>query len=140
MKLFEIISKYNLLDKVPFKGNKSFLTNELKRKIISLKIKYGQHKNKFEENLRQFTKNYITEDLQEKLKDNPDIVNQTNEQIIKYQNELLQEEINIDVVSFNQTEYDNIVDVMFDDVELNGVTIPIQQFLEIFYNTFITKE
>lgn len=140
MKLFEILSKYNLLDKVPFKGNNSFLTNELKRKIISLKIKYGQYRSKFEENSQQFVQNYVTDDLREKFQNDPALVKQTNDQVNKYRNELLQEEVEIDDVTFTQDEYDNIVDVMFDDVDLNGITVPVQQFLEIFYNTFVNKE
>lgn len=140
MKLFEVLSIYNILSKIPFKGNDSYLTNDLKRKIIANKVKYGKFKTEFESTLQEFSKDYVTEDMVEKIKADKEYAKQIESELFKYQSELLQEDKEIEKVTLTEDEYNNIVDVAFDDIELNGVTIPVQDFLEILYNTFVTKE
>lgn len=140
MELFKILSIYNLLDQIPFKGNNIFLSNDLKRKIVSNKIKYNKYKKEFESNVEEFKKNYLTEEIMEKLKTDESLINQINIEINKYSQELLQEKKEVSEITFNEDEYNNIIDVMYEDVQINGVTIPVQQFLEIIYETFCNKE
>lgn len=139
MKLFEILSAYNVLDQIPFKGNDNFLPNELKRKIVSNKIKYGKYKKEFESNVKEFNDNYITDEMREKMNNDKDLVEQVNHEVNKYLNELLQEDKELTPLTFSDAEYDSIVDVTFNDVSINGVTISAQQFLEILYDIFCNK-
>ena len=138
MKISQILSNYSLLDKISFKCGDTYLPSSLKRKIISAKIEYGKVNKEFESNTIEFKQNYGID--QDKLKTDEEYRKQTITEINKYINELLDTDKDCKEISFTQEEYDSIVDVTADDVELNGLTVSAQQYLEILYDVFCNKE
>ena len=134
MKLSNILTAYNLLSQVPFKNNEEYLNKDVKRKVVSSKIEYNKFKKEFEEKVQEFIKAYDID--QDKLQKDQEYANQVNEEVIKYQNELLDKEHEVKELTLTDEEYNHIVDIAVEDVKLNGMTIPVQNYLEIIYETF----
>jgi hypothetical protein len=140
-----------MLSQVLLTNKEKELPKELKVKIMRLRMSYNKIKKTFEEEVQEFTKELIPQELMELNNkqdktdaDNARIEELTNKVNSEYQEFLIQkglEEV-LDMIdsSFTLDEYSDIVDVNSgNDVEINGNKLKATDFLEIIYDLFVKE-
>ena len=150
MILNEVLTRQNIISKIELKeGNKEF-PKELKVKIMRIRLAYNKVKKAFDEDVKEFVEQLTTDEYKELAQKQ----NRTEEEEKKY-NEL-NTQINSDYIEFvnqkgfeevketfddklNEDEYAEILDVNSgNNVEINGNKIKAADFMEIFYEIFIS--
>lgn len=151
MVLNDLLTKQNVITKLVLKDGDKELSKELKVKIMRIRMAYTKIKKNFDEEVKEFTEQIITDELKE-LSNKTDRTEQEEQRFqelnnkvnLEYQEFLIQkgneevtDSIN-DKISID--EYSDIVDVNSgNNVEINGNTIQAADFLEIIYDLFVEE-
>lgn len=150
MTLNEILTKQNVITKILLNDGDKELPKVLKVKIMRIRMAYSKIKKNFDEEIQEFTKELIPEELRmlSDKQDRTDSENQrleelTNKVNTEYQEFLIQkgnEEVEVIDDTFTIDDYSDIVDVNSkNDVEINGTSVKAADFLEIIYELFIKE-
>jgi hypothetical protein len=148
MTVNEVLIRHNFISKVLFKDGENSLSNELKIKLMGIRIEYGKIRKDLDQDLKEFVEGLTTDDIKEitqkpkKTQKDIDKINAFNEQIKKdydaYVNKRGMEEVKVKDSHLTQDEYDQIVIVNSgNDVEINGTKLPAPDFLEVIYTLFV---
>lgn len=152
MILNDVLTKHSVLSQVLLTNKEKELPKELKVKIMRLRMSYNKIKKTFEEEVQDFVKVLIPQELvdlnNQSNKTDEDIVRieeLTNKVNSEYQEFVTQkglEEISTILDDyFTLDEYSDIVDINSgNDVEINGIQLKATNFLEVFYDLFIKEE
>lgn len=151
MILNDVLTKHSVLSQVLLTNKEKELPKQLKVKIMRLRMSYNKIKKTFEEEVQEFTKELIPQELKN-LNDKQDrtdsenirIEELTNKVNAEYQEFLVQKGLGevSDMLddSFTMDEYSDILDVNSgNDVEINGNKIKATDFLEIIYDLFVKE-
>jgi len=151
MNLNDVLTKQNVLAKILLKDANKELSKELKVKIMRIRMTYNKIKKDFDESVKEFTENLVTDDfrlLHDKLNRSSEEearLQEMNDAInSEYQEFLVQkgkEEVIISIDdNFNIDEYEEIIEVNAgNNVEINGNRITAPDFLEIFCDLFVKE-
>lgn len=147
MNINEAIMRHNFVSKVHVKSSEGILSKELKVKIMSMRIELGKIRSSFDSDLQEFIKE-VKPDGYDELFNKKD---RTEEESTKLSQ--MTDQLNLDYsefvktkgseeCSFNKTitedEYEEIVGINNgDDVEINGTTIPAEDFLEVLHDLIV---
>ena len=151
MVLNDLLTKQNVITKLVLKDGDKELSKELKVKIMRIRMAYTKIKKNFDEEVKEFTEQIITDELKE-LSNKSDRTEQEEQRFqelnnkvnLEYQEFLIQkgnEEVTDSVNDkISIDEYSDIVDVNSgNNVEINGNTIQAADFLEIIYDLFVEE-
>ena len=150
MILNEVLTRQNIISKIELKEGNKELSKGLKVRIMRIRLAYNKVKKAFDEDVKEFVEQITTDEYKELAQKQ----NRTEEEEKKY-NEL-NTQINSDYIEFdnqkgfeevketfddklNEDEYAEILDVNSgNDVEINGNKIKAADFMEVFYEMFIS--
>ena len=150
MILNEVLTRQNIISKIELKEGNKELSKELKVRIMRIRLAYNKVKKAFDEDVKEFVEQITTDEYKELAQKQ----NRTEEEEKKY-NEL-NTQINSDYIEFvnqkgfeevkqtfddelNEDEYAEILDINSgNDVEINGNKIKAADFMEVFYEMFIS--
>ena len=151
MTLNDLLTRQNVFTKIILKDGDKELSKELKVKVMRIRMAYNKIKKNFDEEVKEFTEQIITEELKElssktdrseqEEKRFQELNNKANleyqEFLIQKGNEEISDPIN-DRISID--EYSDIVDVNSgNNIEINGNTIKAADFLETIYDLFVEE-
>ena len=152
MILNDVLTKHSVLSQVLLTNKEKELPKELKVKIMRLRMSYNKIKKTFEEEVQDFAKVIIPQELvdlnNQSNKTDKDIVrieeitNKVNSEYQEFVTQKGLEEISTILEDyFTLDEYSDIVDINSgNDVEINGIQLKATNFLEVFYDLFIKEE
>ena len=143
----EVLIRHNLVSKIPFKNG---LSKELKVKIMSMRIDYAKVRKSFDEDIQTFLQDAASDEfkeLQQKLEKSEveetryqELSQKLNDEYNSYVSSRSSKVVVVNDYSFTKEEYDEIVaNSEVDEVEINGQSIPLGDFLEIIYNVFVKE-
>lgn len=150
MILNELLTRQNVITKIELKDNDKELSKELKVKIMRIRLAYNKVKKAFDEDVKEFVEQITTDEYRElaqKTDRNEDeekhfneLTNKINSDYIEFINQKGLEEISETIDDkFTEDEYAEILDINSgNDVEINGNKIKAADFMEIFYEIFIS--
>ena len=151
MTLNDLLTRQNVFTKIILKDGDKELSKELKVKVMRIRMAYNKIKKNFDEEVKEFTEQIITEELRE-LSSKTDRTEQeekrfqelNNKANLEYQEFLIQkgnEEISDPINDrISVDEYSDIVDVNSgNNIEINGNTIKAADFLETIYDLFVEE-
>ena len=150
MVLNDLLTRQTVFTKLILKDGDKELPKELKVKIMRIRMAYNKIKKAFESEVKEFMKELITDELRilsTKLDRTPEEearFKELNDSInTEYQLYLVQkgqESVNTIDDSITIDEYADIVEVNAgNDIEINGVKMPVADFLEIVYELFVKE-
>lgn len=150
MVLNDLLTRQTVFTKLILKDGDKELPKELKVKIMRIRMAYNKIKKAFEAEVKEFMKELITDELRilsTKLDRTPEEearFKELNDSInTEYQLYLVQkgqESVNTIDDSITIDEYADIVEVNAgNDIEINGVKMPVADFLEIVYELFVKE-
>lgn len=148
MTLNELITRYNFISLLTFSHDKTELNENLKIKIISLRLKLSKVKTQFENDVQEVIKSLTTDKLnelakkersEEEEKEYQELIEKLNKELNIFLKEKEQEEVKDIDCYFTQEEFDDIVkvNVNLSDIVINNNKITTPDFLEMFYKLFV---
>ena len=150
MILNEVLTRQNIISKIELKEGNKELSKELKVRIMRIRLAYNKVKKAFDEDVKEFVEQITTDEYRElaqKTDRNEDeekrfneLTNKINSDYIEFINQKGLEEISETIDDkFTEDEYAEILDINSgNDVEINGNKIKAADFMEIFYEIFIS--
>lgn len=154
MTLNEILTKQNILSAILIKDGDNELSKELKVKIVRLRIAYNKIKKQLDDDIQEFTKELIPEELKS-LQEKPEeertseetermqeLINKVNSEYNEFMMQKGSEEVkfNFDDI-FTEENFDEIVAVNAgNEVEINGTKMKAENLMEGFYVLFVNKD
>ena len=150
MILNELLTRQNVITKIELKDNDKELSKELKVKIMRIRLAYNKVKKAFDEDVKEFVEQITTDEYKElvqKTDRNEEEENRFNELTSKINSDYIEfinqkglEEISETIDDkFTEDEYAEILDINSgNDVEINGNKIKAADFMEVFYEMFIS--
>ena len=150
MILNELLTRQNVITKIELKDNDKELSKELKVKIMRIRLAYNKVKKAFDEDVKEFVEQITTDEYKElvqKTDRNEDeekrfneLTSKINSDYIEFINQKGLEEISETIDDkFTEDEYAEILDINSgNDVEINGNKIKAADFMEVFYEMFIS--
>ena len=150
MILNELLTRQNVITKIELKDGDKELSKELKVKIMRIRLAYNKVKKAFDEDVKEFVEQITTDEYKElvqKTDRNEDeekrfneLTNKINSDYIEFINQKGLEEISETIDDkFTEDEYAEILDINSgNDVEINGNKIKAADFMEVFYEIFIS--
>ena len=150
MILNELLTRQNVITKIELKDNDKELSKELKVKIMRIRLAYNKVKKAFDEDVKEFVEQITTDEYKElvqKTDRNEDeekrfneLTTKINSDYIEFINQKGLEEISETIDDkFTEDEYAEILDINSgNDVEINGNKIKAADFMEVFYEMFIS--
>lgn len=146
MTLNEALIRQTFLSKLVLKNNGNELPKDLKVKVMSMRIELNKLRNQFETDSQEAIKGlkpegfddlYLKQDKTEEeiaqLDDwSKKLTDEHNTFIIEKGREL----VTFDK-KFTLEEYNDLIDINSNDVEINGNRLPAEDFLEIIYSLFV---
>ena len=150
MILNELLTRQNVITKIELKDNDKELSKELRVKIMRIRLAYNKVKKAFDEDVKEFVEQITTDEYRElaqKTDRNEDeekrfneLTNKINSDYIEFINQKGLEEISETIDDkFTEDEYAEILDINSgNDVEINGNKIKAADFMEVFYEMFIS--
>ena len=150
MILNELLTRQNVITKIELKDNDKELSKELKVKIMRIRLAYNKVKKAFDEDVKEFVEQITTDEYRElaqKTDRNEDeekrfneLTSKINSDYIEFINQKGLEEISETIDDkFTEDEYAEILDINSgNDVEINGNKIKAADFMEVFYEMFIS--
>ena len=150
MILNELLTRQNVITKIELKDNDKELSKELKVKIMRIRLAYNKVKKAFDEDVKEFVEQITTDEYKElvqKTNRNEDeekrfneLTSKINSDYIEFINQKGLEEISETIDDkFTEDEYAEILDINSgNDVEINGNKIKAADFMEVFYEMFIS--
>lgn len=146
MTLNEALVRQNFLSKIVLRNNENELSKELKIKIIQMRTELNKLRNQFEADSQEVIRELKPEGFDalyvKENKTEEEIVklnNLTNKLTDEHNTFVLQkgkEEVSFDK-KFTLEEYSELMDVNYNEVEINGNRLPAEDFLEIIYSLFV---
>ena len=150
MILNELLTRQNVITKIELKDGDKELSKELKVKVMRIRLAYNKVKKAFDEDVKEFVEQITTDEYKElvqKTNRNEDeekrfneLTNKINSDYIEFINQKGLEEISETIDDkFTEDEYAEILDINSgNDVEINGNKIKAADFMEVFYEMFIS--
>ena len=150
MILNELLTRQNVITKIELKDNDKELSKELKVKIMRIRLAYNKVKKAFDEDVKEFVEQITTDEYKELVQKTDrneeeekrfnELTSKINSDYIEFINQKGLEEISETIDDkFTEDEYAEILDINSgNDVEINGNKIKAADFMEIFYEMFIS--
>ena len=150
MILNELLTRQNVITKIELKDNDKELSKELKVKIMRIRLAYNKVKKAFDEDVKEFVEQITTDEYKELVQKTDrneeeekrfnELTSKINSDYIEFINQKGLEEISETIDDkFTEDEYAEILDINSgNDVEINGNKIKAADFMEIFYEIFIS--
>ena len=150
MILNELLTRQNVITKIELKDNDKELSKELKVKIMRIRLAYNKVKKAFDEDVKEFVEQITTDEYKELVQKTDrneeeekrfnELTSKINSDYIEFINQNGLEEISETIDDkFTEDEYAEILDINSgNDVEINGNKIKAADFMEIFYEIFIS--
>ena len=150
MILNELLTRQNVITKIELKDNDKELSKELKVKIMRIRLAYNKVKKAFDEDVKEFVEQITTDEYKELVQKTNrneeeekrfnELTSKINSDYIEFINQKGLEEISETIDDkFTEDEYAEILDINSgNDVEINGNKIKAADFMEIFYEIFIS--
>lgn len=150
MILNELLTRQNVITKIELKDNDKELSKELKVKVMRIRLAYNKVKKAFDEDVKEFVEQITTDEYKElaqKTERNEEeekrfneLTSKINSDYIEFINQKGLEEISETIDDkFTEDEYAEILDINSgNDVEINGNKIKAADFMEVFYEIFIS--
>ena len=150
MILNELLTKQNVITKIELKDNDKELSKELKVKIMRIRLAYNKVKKAFDEDVKEFVEQITTDEYKELVQKTErneeeekrfnELTSKINSDYIEFINQKGLEEISETIDDkFTEDEYAEILDINSgNDVEINGNKIKAADFMEVFYEMFIS--
>ena len=150
MSLNELLTRQNVITKIELKDNDKELSKELKVKIMRIRLAYNKVKKAFDEDVKEFVEQITTDEYKELVQKTDrneeeekrfnELTSKINSDYIEFINQKGLEEISETIDDkFTEDEYAEILDINSgNDVEINGNKIKAADFMEVFYEMFIS--
>ena len=150
MILNEILTRQNIISKIELKEDNKELPKELKVKIMRIRLAYNKVKKAFDEDVKEFVEQITTDEYKELVQKTNrneeeekrfnELTSKINSDYIEFINQKGLEEISETIDDkFTEDEYAEILDINSgNDVEINGNKIKAADFMEVFYEMFIS--
>ena len=150
MILNELLTRQNVITKIELKDNDKELSKELKVKIMRIRLAYNKVKKAFDEDVKEFVEQITTDEYKELVQKTDrneeeekrfnELTSKINSDYIEFINQKGLEEISETIDDkFTEDEYAEILDINSgNDVEINGKKIKAADFMEVFYEMFIS--
>ena len=150
MILNELLTRQNVITKIELKDSDKELSKELKVKVMRIRLADNKVKKAFDEDVKEFVEQITTDEYKElvqKTDRNEDeekrfneLTSKINSDYIEFINQKGLEEISETIDDkFTEDEYAEILDINSgNDVEINGNKIKAADFMEVFYEIFIS--
>ena len=150
MILNELLTRQNVITKIELKDNDKELSKELKVKIMRIRLAYNKVKKAFDEDVKEFVEQITTDEYKELVQKTErneeeekrfnELTTKINSDYIEFINQKGLEEISETIDDkFTEDEYAEILDINSgNDVEINGNKIKAADFMEVFYEMFIS--
>ena len=146
MTLNEALVRQNFLSKIVLRNNENELSKELKIKIIQMRTELNKLRNQFEADSQEvirelkpegFDALYVKEDkTEEEIAELNKLTNKLTDEHNTFVLQRGKEEVSFDK-KFTLEEYGELMDVNYNEVEINGNRLPAEDFLEIIYSLFV---
>lgn len=146
MTLNEALVRQNFLSKIVLRNNENELSKELKIKIIQMRTELNKLRNQFEADSQEvirelkpegFDALYVKEDkTEEEIAELNKLTNKLTDEHNTFVLQKGKEEVSFDK-KFTLEEYGELMDVNYNEVEINGNRLPAEDFLEIIYSLFV---
>jgi hypothetical protein len=146
MTLNEALIRQTFLNKLVLKNNGNELPKDLKVKVMSMRIELNKLRNQFETDSQEaikglkpegFDELYLKQDkTEEEIAQLDDWTKKLTDEHNAFIIEKGKEPVTFDK-KFTLEEYNDLIDVNSDDVEVNGTSITGEEFLEIIYSLFV---
>jgi hypothetical protein len=146
MTLNEALVRQNFLSKIVLRNNENELSKELKIKIIQMRAELNKLRNQFEADSQEVIKElkpegfdalYVKEDkTEEEIAELNKLTNKLTDEHNTFVLQKGKEEVSFDK-KFTLEEYGELMDVNYNEVEINGNRLPAEDFLEIIYSLFV---
>ena len=150
MILNELLTRQNVITKIELKDNDKELSKEHKVKIMRIRLAYNKVKKAFDEDVKEFVEQITTDEYKELVQKTErneeeekrfnELTSKINSDYIEFINQKGLEEISETIDDkFTEDEYAEILDINSgNDVEINGNKIKAADFMEVFYEMFIS--
>lgn len=150
MILNELLTRQNVITKIELKDGDKELSKELKVKVMRIRLAYNKVKKTFDEDVKEFVEQITTDEYkklvqktdrnEEEEKRFNELTSKINSDYIEFINQKGLEEISETIDDkFTEDEYAEILDINSgNDVEINGNKIKAADFMEVFYEMFIS--
>ena len=150
MILNELLTRQNVITKIELKDNDKELSKELKVKIMRIRLAYNKVKKAFDEDVKECVEQITTDEYKELVQKTErneeeekrfnELTSKINSDYIEFINQKGLEEISETIDDkFTEDEYAEILDINSgNDVEINGNKIKAADFMEVFYEMFIS--
>lgn len=146
MTLNEALIRQTFLSKLVLKNNGNELPKDLKVKVMSMRIELNKLRNQFETDSQEAVKGlkpegfddlYLKQDkTEEEIAQLDDWAKKLTDEHNTFIIEKGKELVTFDK-KFTLEEYNDLIDINSDDVEVNGTSITGEEFLEIIYSLFV---
>lgn len=146
MTLNEALVRQNFLSKIVLRNNENELSKELKIKIIQMRAELNKLRNQFETDSQEvirelkpegFDALYVKEDkTEEEIAELNKLTNKLTDEHNTFVLQKGKEEVSFDK-KFTLEEYGELMDVNYNEVEINGNRLHAEDFLEIIYSLFV---
>ena len=150
MILNELLPRQHVITKIELKDNDKELSKELKLNIMRIRLAYNKVKKAFDEDVKEFVEQITTDEYKELVQKTErneeeekrfnELTSKINSDYIEFINQKGLEEISETIDDkFTEDEYAEILDINSgNDVEINGNKIKAADFMEVFYEMFIS--
>ena len=150
MILNELLTRQNVITKIELKDHDKGLSKELKVRIMRIRLAYNKVKKAFDEDVKEFVEQITTDEYKELVQKTErneeeekrfnELTSKINSDYIEFINQKGLEEISETIDDkFTEDEYAEILDINSgNDVEINGNKIKAADFMEVFYEMFIS--
>ncbi len=150
MILNELLTRQNVITKIELKDGDKELSKELKVKVMRIRLAYNKVKKAFDEDVKEFVEQITTDEYKELVQKTDrneeeekrfnELTSKINSDYIEFINQKGLEEISETIDDkFTEDEYAEILDINSgNDVEINGNKIKAADFMEVFYEMFIS--
>ena len=150
MILNELLTRQNVITKIELKDGDKELSKELKVKVMRIRLAYNKVKKAFDEDVKEFVEQITTDEYKELVQKTDrneeeekrfnELTSKINSDYIEFINQKGLEEVSETIDDkFTEDEYAEILDINSgNDVEINGNKIKAADFMEVFYEMFIS--
>ena len=146
MTLNEVLARQNFINKLVLKNGENELPKELKVKLMGMRIKLNKIRNQHDEDSKEAVKGLKPDNFDElyqkedKTEEEQATLDAMHAKLVEEHNAFLIEKGKEEVEfkgSFTEDEFNEIMYVNSDDVEINGTPLNGADFLEIIYTLFV---
>ena len=146
MTLNEVLARQNFINQLVLKNGENELPKELKVKLMGMRIALNKIRNQHDEDSKEAVKGLKPDNFDElyqkenKTEEEQAMLDEMHTKLVEEHNAFLiekgKEEIEFDK-TFTEDEFNEIMFVNSDDVEINGTPLNCADFLEFIYTLFV---